>query len=216
MTLAGTGRDGEGERQNLVTIMKLIPSLILASVTSLQAAVYNYNMSADNDMPLYTGNITGSSLTQHMVQSTGWATPNVGSFTSTDNYIYVVGMNFGSVGSFAGFINTIDVSTVPWDISTNVSGSLTGYTGFSEAYNPLIGEVSTLIGTTTFSPASLTGSLAGVGIGGVADSVDIPGFSSAFIYRTDASNFAIPETSTALLGFAATALVCFRRRRTPA
>lgn len=195
--------------------MRLIPLFILAAASSVQAAVYNYNMSADNDMTLYTGNLTGSSLTQHMVQSAGWGTPNVGTFTSTDPYVYVVGMNFGSIGSFAGFINTIDVSTIPWDISSDVSGSLTGYTGSSEAFNPLIGEVSTLIGTETFTPAALTGSLAGVGIGGVADSVDIPGFSSAFIYRTNASNL-IPEPSTALLSFGAVTLALFRRRRTPA
>ena len=91
--------------------MKLLPIVFLAAVSSAQAAVYSYNVSADNDMTLYTGNITGSSLTQHVVQNAGWATANVGSFTSTDNYVYVVGMNFGSVGSFAGFINTIDIST---------------------------------------------------------------------------------------------------------
>lgn len=202
------------KRKTRPTIMKLIPLLILTSAASLQAAVYNYNMSADNDMTLYSGNITGSSLTQHMVQSAGWGTPNVGSFVSTENYIYVVGMNFGSVGSFAGYINTIDVSTVPWDISSDVSGSLTGYTGSSTAFNPLIPEVSTLIGTETFTPAALTGSLAGVGIGGVSNAVDIPGFSSAFIYRTDASNFPVPEPSTTLLGFGAAALAIFRRRRT--
>lgn len=196
--------------------MKLIPSLILASVSSLQAAVYNYNMSADNDMTLYSGNLTGSSLTEHFNQTAGWGTPNVGSFTSTEDYIYVVGMNFGGPGSFAGFINTIDISTIPWDISSNVSGSLTGYTGSSTAFNPLTPEVSTLIGTETFTLAALTGSLAGVGIGGVADSVDIPGFDSAFIYRTDASNFNVPEPSTTLLGFGAATLALFRRRRTPA
>lgn len=203
------------KRKTRTTIMKLIPSLLLASVSCLQAAVYSYNMSADNDMTLYSGNITGSSLTEHFNQTAGWGTPNTGSFISTDDYIYVVGMNFGSVGSFAGFINTIDVSTVPWTISSDVSGSLTGYTGSSTAYNPLTAAISTLIGTETFTPAALTGSLAGVGIGGVADSVDIPGSSSAFIYRTDASNFAVPEPSTTFLGVSATVLALFRRRRTP-
>ena len=124
-------------------------------------------------------------------------------------------MNFTLQSSFAGFINTIDISTIPWDISSDVSGSLTGYTGTTESYNPVLSEVSTLIGTETFTPAALTGSLAGVGIGGVADSVDIPGFSSAFIYRTNASNL-ISEPSTALLSFAAITLALFRRRRTTA
>jgi hypothetical protein len=206
----------ELKRKNRTPIMKLIPSLVLASVSSLQAAVYNYNMSADNDMTLYSGNITGSSLTEHFNQTAGWGTPNVGSFVSTDNYLYLVGMNFTSVGSFAGFINTIDISTVPWDISSGVSGSLTGYTGSSTAFNPLISEVSSLIGTETFTPAALTGSLVGVGIAGVADSIDIPSSSSAFIYRTDASNFSIPEPSTTLLGFGAATLALLRRRRTPA
>ncbi len=167
-------------------------------------------------MTLYSGNFIGSSLSEHFNQTASWSTPNVGSVTSTENYIYVVAMNYGSVGSFAGFINTIDISTVPWDISSDVSGSLTGYTGSSTTFNPLIGEVSTLIGTETFTPAALTGSLAGVGIGGVVDSVDVPGFTSAFIYRTDASNFNVPEPSTTLLGFGAASLVLFRRRRTPA
>jgi len=195
--------------------MKLIPLLILASVASAQAAVYNYNMSSDNDMTLYSGNITGSSLTEHFNQTAGWATPNVGSATSTEDFIYVVAMNFGSVGSFAGFINTIDLSTVPWEISSDISGSLTGYTGSSTLFNPSISEVSTLIGTETFTPASLTGSLAGVGIAGVSDAVDVPGFTSAFIYRTEASNL-VPEPSTTLLGFGAVSLVLLRRRRTPA
>lgn len=203
----------EVKRKIRITIMKLIPSLLLVSITSVQAAVYSYNMSADNDMTLYSGDITGTTLISHFDQSAGWATPNTGSFTSTEDYIYVVGMNFGSVGSFAGFINTIDVSTVPWEISSDVSGSLTGYTGSSTAFTPLTSEVSTLIGTETFGPAALTGSLAGVGIAGVADAVDIPGFSSAYIYRTEAANFPVPEPSTTFLGVSAAALALLRRRR---
>lgn len=205
----------EVKREVRHLIMKLIPSLILVSASCLHGAVYSYNMSADNDMTLYTGNITGSSLTEHFNQTAGWGTPNTGSFVSTDPYVYVVGMNFGSIGSFAGTINIIDISTIPWDVTTDVSGALTVYTGTTEIYNPAISEVSTLIGTETFSPAALTGSLAGVGIAGVSDSVDITGFSSAFIYRTEAGNVSVPEPSTALLGFAAVALGVFRRRRTP-
>lgn len=197
--------------------MKLIPSLIFASVASVQAVVYSHNMSSDNDMTLYSGNFIGSSLGEHFNQTASWGTPNVGSVSSTENYIYVVAMNYGSVGSFAGFINTVDISTVPWEISSDISGALTGYTGSSTAFNPLIAEVSAIIPTQLFTPASNTGSLAGVGIGGVADAVDVPGFTSAFIYRTEASNFdPVPEPSTTLLGFGAVTLTLLRRRRTPA
>ena len=196
--------------------MKIIPLLLVVS-TPLQAAVFNYNMSADNDMTLYTDDITGSSLTEHFHQTLDWDTPNVGSFVSSDDYIYLVGMNFTLDASFAGFINTVDLSTIAWEVSSNISSSLTGYTGDSTAFNPLISEVSALIATETFTPASLTGdNSTGVGIVGVADSVEIPaGDQSAYIFRTLSTNV-VPEPSTTLLGFGAATLALFRRRRNAA
>ena len=196
---------------------KTIASLLLISATSLQAALYNYNMSADNDMALYTGTITGSSLVEHFNQTNDWDTPNVGSFNSNQDYVYVVGMNFTLVASFAGFINNTDLSTIPWEVSTNVSSSLTGYTGNTTTYNPVISEVAALIATETFSPAALTGDISeGVGIAGVADAIDIPdGDQTAYIFRTAASNL-VPEPSTTLLGFGAAGLALLRRRRTAA
>ena len=193
--------------------MKFIPLLIIASCAPVQAATYNFNMSADNDMTIYTGTVTGASLTEHFAQTDDWDTPNVGSFTTSDDYIYVVGMNFTLVASFAGFINNIDISTVSWEISSDVSGSLTGYNGTTTSYNPLISEVSSLIATETFVPASLTGDISeGVGIAGVADAVEIPdGNQSAYIFRTAANNV-VPEPSTTLLGFGAAALALLRRR----
>ncbi len=196
---------------------KLITSSALAFAASLgltaisNAAVYNYNMSADNDMTFYTGNSTGTLLTEHFNQTAAWSTPITGSLTSFDDYLYVVGMNFGSVGSFAGFINGIDITTVPWETTIDVSGALTGYTGSSTLYNPAIADVAGQIMIQPFSPAVLTGSLAGVGIPGVADSIDIPGSGSAQIYRVAVNN--IPEPSSALLGAAAGLLFLFRRRR---
>ncbi|MDA7881909.1 PEP-CTERM sorting domain-containing protein [Akkermansiaceae bacterium] len=192
---------------------KFISPLILVSASSLQAALYNYNMSTDNDMTLYTDSIAGLSLTEHFNQTADWEVANVGSFNTNDDYIYLIGMNFTNVGSFAGFINNIDLSTVPWEISSDVSGSLTGYTGTLTSFNPLIAEVSALIGTETFAPAALTGdTVTGVGIAGVADAIDIPGNNSAYLFRTAASNV-VPEPSTSLLGLGAAALALLRRRR---
>lgn len=194
--------------------MKLISSLILASVTSIQAATYTYNMSADNDMTLYSSNLTGTTLTEHFNQTAGWGTPNTGSFVSFEDYVYVVGMNFGSVGSFAGFINTIDVSTVPWELSSDVGSSLTGYPGGGTSYNPLLAEVATLISTEIFTPATVYTGGAGIGIAGVTNGITISGGNSAFIYRTPVTNFEnVPEPSTVLLGFGAATLMLFRRRR---
>jgi hypothetical protein len=194
--------------------MKLISSLILASVTSVQAATYTYNMSADNDMTLYSSNLIGSTLTEHFNQTANWSVANTGSFVSFENYIYVVGMDYGSVGSFAGFINTTDVSTVPWELSSNVASALTGYTGSTTLYNPPIADVATLIPTETFTPAAIYTGGAGIGIPGVTNGITIPDDSSAYIFRSRVTNFEnVPEPSTVLLGFGAVTLALFRRRR---
>jgi len=197
--------------------MKTIPLILLTSVSSLHAAVYNYNVSADNDMALYTGNATGSSLVQYVEQTGSWEVPNVGTFVSSDDYVYVVGMNFTLQASFAGFINTIDLSTVAWEVSSDISGSLTGFAGDSTAFNPLISEISALIATETYTPASLTGdTVTGVGIAGVANTVEIPdGNQTAYIFRTLSTNI-VPEPSTTLLGFGTAAFALFRRRRNAA
>ena len=198
-------------------MQKPFTSSTLALATSLgltalsNAAVYTYNMSADNDMTFYTGNSTGTVLTEHFNQTARWATPITGTLTSFDDYIYVVGMNFGGPGSFAGYINGIDVSTLPWETTINVAGALTGYTGSSTLYNPPIPDVAGQILIQPFSPAVLTGSLAGVGIPGVANSIDIAGAGTAQIFRLDVNS--IPEPSTTLLGAAAGMLCLFRRRR---
>lgn len=127
--------DRAGETQSTMITLISTSALLLATSLGLTAlsgaAVYTYSMSSDNDMTFYTGNSTGTVLTEHFNQTAVWSTVISGSLTSFDDYIYVVGMNFGGPGSFAGFINGVDVSTLPWETTINVSGAITGYTGSS-------------------------------------------------------------------------------------
>lgn len=193
-------------------------------VGTAYSASYSYILAADNDFTLYTANGTGPSTTglvEHIQQTTDWSIPISGSFSSSSNYIYVVGMNHsGQRGSFGGFINGKDISTVIWERSTiDVSSSFSGYLSPSPAYNPDIAVVSSLLTSVSFSgPAPLANDLTGVGVSGVANALDILGVGfpfepNAYIFRTQASNFTVPEpSSAALLGLGGLALILRRRR----
>jgi len=186
--------------------------------SSAQAALYTYSLSGDDDLAIFTGNSTGSSLTEHANASGGWTVPISGSFNSNEDYFYITLHNYFSDGNIAGFINGVEVTSLTWERTGDVRAPL-GYSAGATlsgnvAYTPPVASVQGVIGANPFSSlATNTTSLTGVSAPGATGSVNGPAAGQTYVYRTPTSALPVPEPSAAILGALAGMSCLLRRRR---
>lgn len=197
--------------------MNKVFALSLLSAASVSAATINYNFSVDNDNSIYTGNASGTSLSLVSHSSNGWVTPESGTLSTTDQYLYVWAANYGGPGSIAGFIDGVDLSTLPWERTGEISSQLTSYAQ-NVSFTPLQSDIQNIIANETFAPAPLAtftpNMFNGVSVAGVSGALNIER-SSAFVYRLQIndSSSAVPEPSSTLALGALTLLGLTSRRR---
>lgn len=155
--------------------------------------VYRYSLAADNDFALYTadgGSNRRTNVCAKVQQTTRWDRPTSGTFTTDSEYIFVIVMNHESVGSFSGYINGIDISTVRWEISPDISSSLKGYQTATPAFQPEAqNAIAIFQNLRTSRRAKLTTDRLGIGVQGVRRGIDIPDGKKAFVLSTRTEYF---------------------------
>lgn len=191
-----------------------------------------FSFTSDNDGALYVGNASGSNLRLIAQQTTAWnVAQTTGTFTLNpgEDYLYLVGLNYGHFGDLGGYVNgTFMTSVGGWQFK-DVSLSDHPGSAFSgiESYNSNLSEVQSLIGSGGFStnPATISGFAPGSFGGYVsngfyanAPTFVIPSGNTTRILRQQTSAFGIsassaaPEPGTLALGLLGAGALSARRR----
>lgn len=192
------------------------PLLLILGAASSHAAVFTVSLSGDNDFTLYTGNASGSSLTEHVNQVTDWNFATNGSFSSNDSHIYVSVVNWGGPGNFHGFINGVDITTVPWETTGNILPQISNFVSHP-SFNPIVSDIEAIATNETFSPAFAVNTTV-IGVPGASSGLFVQSGFTGQVFRTSVENFgvtvsAVPEPSSAvaLAGLLASSLLLRRR-----
>jgi hypothetical protein len=179
-------------------------------ISPVYAQTVTYTATADDDLAIYVGNITGSNLRQVVDKTTFRTTIASGSFSLLpgEDYIYLLSMNFGSSGDIGGTLNGTSFTASSW-VTKDVTSSITGLPSsfFQETFNPVLGDVQSAIAAGGITGGTTIGA---VGVGTVSTLLSLPTFlvpdgSTATLFRQPSGAAATaPEPGTfalALLGF---------------
>lgn len=207
----------------------LVPVAAIAAACSADAAV-TMAIICDNHFALYSGTSTG--VTRKLFENSGdWTTQlaNASSFNielqTGETHFYLLGMGGGGQENIGGRVNGVALDTIAVSMSSNIAGSLAGYTNGTQvisgvtriipvengAYVSQLADVQSALATATWGAVSVQTSGIGANPTGKAF-----GFSSlsARLFRFEASSVGVTAVPTpgalALLGVAGLAA---RRRR---
>jgi PEP-CTERM motif len=191
---------------------------LLALTSQAQAQTITFNLDSDNDMALYVGNATGSSLRQVANQTTVWNTATTGSFTLLpgEDYFYMVGMNYGGAGDIGGTLNGISVTSLAgWvskDVTAGISGFPVGYFAGVESFNPVLSEIQSLVAAGGFTTTPTLGAGAASTVVGGPTFI-LPSGSTATLFRQAVTAVAPEPGTLALLALGGLALIKRRRKQ---
>ena len=185
---------------------------------------YSIQIVADNDFAVFTGTTTG--VTRLIYQNdVGWpgqiSAASSQSFTllPTETTFYLLGMGGGGQENISGTVNGVDITSIPVQMSSDLSTMLTGYNLPAVAdgsYSPKVPDVQAAFPGLTWGPPTVTTSdtvvqLAapnGIGYHFANGTAHLFEFSAASVS-------AVPESSTWwLLLSGGGAILLGRRRRT--
>ena len=208
----------------------LVPTAVLALTCAADASV-TMEIICDNHFAMYVG--TANGITRKLFENTGdWTTQlaNAASFNvelqGAETHFYLLGMGGGGQENIGGRVNGVALDTIAVTMSSNIAGSLAGYTNGLQTisgvqriipvengqYVSQLADVQAGLATATWGAVSIQTSGVGAGPTGKAF-----GFSSLsarlFRFEADAVGVtAVPAPGAlALIGVAG--LVGGRRRR---
>ena len=207
-------------------ILKSIISITTALSFTAQAANV-YFLSADNDLAIFSGDASGTALTEIYQNDTAWNANNSFTFTPpATGYIYVAAMNFGGVGGFSGGLNGTNIINLDWEyVDLNTADFTLFPTANDETYDVIETDFESALTSVTWLDASTVVRAAGTVTAGVIDETGAVNTSATHYIVPDAFSIrafrigvddipaAVPEPSSTSLLMISMGSLLLRRRR---